>query len=224
MYARIGVHFFEYYIFWIFTIVQTLFANWHIVPLIIGLVLLLSMLIMMLATPRRTRSEDFEYLNRINSFKKVVVLLRILLVGMFLCFLYFIEKIGLDEVRVFTIICYFLLTMDIVLNLVILFTRLRGLCQPGMRHPYARMNDDYRELLDGGDTKLNDSWLQPSVGNDMFDAGPDNLKAQKQNENELSNIISEVHSIPEGTPIFEAPQGKQSTFTKDNDGKFNEWQ
>jgi uncharacterized membrane protein len=117
-----------------------------------------ALLIIMLATPRKSRSEDFENLSKINNFKRVVLLLRIVLITMFLFFLYFIDKISLDIVRVFTLVCFFILFMDILLNLIILFLRLKGLCRTGSKYPYVRMNEDYVELQENNNTTLN-NWL-----------------------------------------------------------------
>lgn len=149
VFARVGAYYFEYYIFWVFTIVQTIFSNRHIAPLIIGLLLYMTMFIMSLATPIKSRSEDFSELNKINKLKKAVILLRILLIGLFFCFMYFMESIDLAAVKVITAFCFVLLGLDIIINFFILYVRGRGLCRTGIRHQYARMNEDYVELEAG---------------------------------------------------------------------------
>lgn len=114
-----------------------------------GVIILFVMMIVFMATPRKTRSEDFNELNKINFFKKIVIGLRLLLIALFLLFMYFIDKIDLGEVRIFTVFCFLVLAADLVLNLLILALRIKGMFRPGVRYPYPRMNEDYVELLEG---------------------------------------------------------------------------
>lgn len=178
------------------------------------------MLIMFMATPRKTRSEDFEELNRINTLKKVVLLLRILLMSLFLCFLYFIDRIGLDEVRVFTIFSFIIIGLDILLNLIILFHRLKGLCRPGMKYPYARMNEDYVELQ-GGTRNLN-NWLISGYDKPNNKDNENYLAKPRSNRPSYrSNVISEIPSIPPGTQY--GGKSKKSQFTDPNSKKYSNW-
>jgi len=149
IYARVGIYYSEYYLFWLFAIFQTLFANYHIFPLLLGVVILFVMLIVFMATPRKKRSEDFQELNKINFLKKIVIGLRLILIGLFLLFMYFIDKIDLGEVRIFTVFCFGILGADLVINIIILVLRIKGLFRTGIRYPYPRMNEDYVELLEG---------------------------------------------------------------------------
>lgn len=149
IYARVGIYFSEYYLFWLFAVLQTLFANLHVFPLLMGVIILFIMMIVFMATPRKTRSEDFSELNKINLFKKVVICLRLVMIALFLLFMYFIDKIDLGEVRIFTIVCFLILGADLVTNLIIFAIRIKGLFRPGSRYPYPRMNEDYVELLEG---------------------------------------------------------------------------
>lgn len=163
---------------------MTVCANWHVAFLIIGIILLLILMVMLMATPRRTRSDDFKDLNRINLYKKAVIFLRILLISMFLCFFQFIDSIDLTQVKIFTVISFLLIVVDILLNLIILFHRIKGLCRPGNRYPYARLNEDYIELQ-AGSRNLNE-WLN----------SPNEKRMGRSSYR--SNIVSEIHSIPGG--------------------------
>lgn len=83
--------------------------------------------------------------------------------GLFTAFYFLIDKITLTEVKIFTVICFIILGGDILLNLVVIGTRLKGLCRPGMRYPYVRMNEDYVELQAGG--RNVNTWLNSGQDN-----------------------------------------------------------
>lgn len=156
----------------------------------------------------------------------MVLLERILLIAFFLGFLYFMEDIGLGELKLFTIICICLIGLDILLNLFILYMRLRGLCRPGMKYPYARMNEDYVELQGG--TRNLSNWLAPPVDEGLFESTGVNHKMasnyKRSNRTSYrSNIVSEIHSIPAGSQYGQPTRSRRSGFTKDNSRKFNNW-
>jgi hypothetical protein len=225
VYARVGIHYVEYYLFWIFVLLQTICANWHVAPLIIGIVLLVIMLCLFLATARKTRSEDFPNLNMINSLKKLVIMLRIILIGMFLCFLYFLESMNLTWVKIFTVISFIILSADVVINLVILYFRLKGLCRPGSRYPYARMNQDYVELNGPQSGKLN-SWLMSGRDSQYAEpVGTRNRNSQRMRDNRpsyRSNVISEIPSITHGTQYG---RSKKSGFGNNAENmRYSNWQ
>jgi hypothetical protein len=154
VYAKVGLYYAEYYLFQIFIVTQTVMANLIVLPLLLGIALFTLLLLFFLLTPRQIRSDDFVELNRIHLMKKIVVGLRILMICLFLVFAFSIINIDVGEVKVYTILCYFILAADCVSNLYIIQLRVKSILRPGINLPYPRMNEEYVELVDGARNKL----------------------------------------------------------------------
>jgi hypothetical protein len=128
----------EYLTQFFITIVQVLFSNLRLLPLILVLIALVILLVMFKKVKKQKTANRYKRIKSIHLWKEINLLIRILIVVIMLVFTWFTNRLSLPLISGLSMLALILILFNFVGFVMVMFYRISGVGKKGMKNAYPR--------------------------------------------------------------------------------------